>query len=255
VWPGRLGVPLYDLVEIVFEAVPDGDDLFANIDLITGYRVDMSERDDKATMYADELLGRQFVGERLEVAKREDRFGSSPDIDLGVIFHPFAEEDVLEPDLDDLVFRLYKDESVVAVMNIDGSGEIVPDLIHRREKTFEGQGPDQVTEDVHLRLFMFLFLFVGDADDDGIVTGFFEAEHDAIIEETEVPKDDIGAMLYDEGINVRSRFAFAGEGKFWRLGDIILQQGALLVVILYDNAVENSHHRETLHLLVEVKHS
>jgi hypothetical protein len=230
-------IPLDDLVEVVFEAVPDGNDLFANIDLVTGYRIDMGQRDDKATMYADELLGRQFVGERLEVAEREDRLGSSPDIDLGIIFHPFAEEDVLEPDLDDLVFRLYEDESVVAVMDIDGSGQIVPDLIHRRKKSFEGQGSDQVTEDVHLRFFVFLFLFVGDADDDGIVTRFFEAEHDAVIEETEVPKDDIGAMLYDEGIDVRSRFAFAGEGKLWRLGDIVLQQRTLLVVILHDNTV------------------
>jgi hypothetical protein len=197
-----LRVPLYDLVEIVFEAVADRDDLLTDIDLVTGYRIDMGKRDDKAAMYADELLGRQFVGKRLEVAKGEDRLGSSPDIDLGVIFHPFAEEDVLEAYLDYLVFRLYEDEPVVAVMNVDGGGEVVPDPIHRREKTFEGQGSDQVTEDVHLRFFVFLFLFVGDADDDGIVTGFFEAEHDAVIEEAVVPEDNIGAMLYDEGINV-----------------------------------------------------
>jgi hypothetical protein len=218
---GRLGVPFDDLVEIIFEAVADGNDLFTDIDLVAGYRIDMGKRNDKAAMYADEFFRGQFVGKGFEVAKGEDRFGSSPDIDLGVIFHPFAEEDVLESDLYYFVFRLYENESVVAVMDVYGRGEIVPDLVHRREKAFEGQGSAEVAEHIHICFFVFLFLFVGDADDDRIVAGFFKPDHDPVIEEPEVPEDDIGAMLNNEGIYFRRRFAFAGEAEFWGLGDIV----------------------------------
>ena len=37
-----LGVPLHDLVEIVFEAVSDGDDLFTDINLVAGDGIDMA---------------------------------------------------------------------------------------------------------------------------------------------------------------------------------------------------------------------
>ena len=63
---GRLGVPLDDLVEIVFEAVADRDDLLTDIDLVTGYRIDMGKRNDKAAVYADEFFRGQFKGERFE---------------------------------------------------------------------------------------------------------------------------------------------------------------------------------------------
>ena len=43
VWLARLRVPLDDLVEIVFEAVADRDDLLTDIDLVTGYRIDMGK--------------------------------------------------------------------------------------------------------------------------------------------------------------------------------------------------------------------
>ena len=77
--PGRSGVPLDDLVKVVFEAVADGNDLFTDIDLVAGDRIDMGKRNDKAAMYADEFFRGQFVREGFEVAKGEDGFGPSPD--------------------------------------------------------------------------------------------------------------------------------------------------------------------------------
>jgi len=53
-----------------------------------------------------------------------------------------------------------KDKAVVPVMDIDRGGEVVPDLVHRREKAFEGQGSDEVAEHIHLCFFVFLFLFL-----------------------------------------------------------------------------------------------
>ena len=110
----RLGIPFDDLVEIVFEAVADGDDLFADIDLVAGDGVDMGERDDIGAVDADELFGRQFVGKGFEVVEGEDGFGPAFHIDLGIVFHPFAEKDILEFDLYDLVFRFDEDEAVIA---------------------------------------------------------------------------------------------------------------------------------------------
>ena len=60
-----LGVPLHDLVEIVFEAVSDGDDLFADIDLVTGDGIDVTEGYDKRTVYPDKFFGGKFVREGL----------------------------------------------------------------------------------------------------------------------------------------------------------------------------------------------
>jgi hypothetical protein len=60
--PG-LAIPFDDLIEIVFEAVADGDDLFTDIDLVAGNGIDMIEGYDEGPVNADEFLGRQFDGE------------------------------------------------------------------------------------------------------------------------------------------------------------------------------------------------
>src|ERR1700761_1446135 len=129
----------------------------------------MCKRDNKAAMDADELFGRQLVGKRFKIAECENRFGAPTDIDLGIILHSFAKQDILEADLNDLIFRFYKNETVIPVMDINSSGEIVADLIHRGQKPFERKRSDQITEYVHLHLFSFLFLFISDTDDDGVV--------------------------------------------------------------------------------------
>jgi hypothetical protein len=54
--PNGLRVPFDDLVEVVFEAISDGNDLFAYIDLVAGDRVDMGEGDDEGAVNADEFL-------------------------------------------------------------------------------------------------------------------------------------------------------------------------------------------------------
>ena len=41
------GIPFYDLVEIVFETISDGNDLFADINFVADDRIDMGEGNDK----------------------------------------------------------------------------------------------------------------------------------------------------------------------------------------------------------------
>src|ERR1700744_1042047 len=94
-------IPFDDLVEVVFETVPDGDDLFSDIYLVAGDGVDMGKGDDERTVYADKFFGWQPVGKRLQIVQCQDGFRSSPDMYLCIIFHSLAEEDIFEFDLDD----------------------------------------------------------------------------------------------------------------------------------------------------------
>src|SRR5580700_2286179 len=188
----RLRVPIDDLVEVVFEAVANGDNLLADIDLVAGDGVDVGEGDDIGAVDADELLRRQFEGEGFQVVEREDRLGAPFGIDLGIVFHSFAEQDVFEFDLDDLVFGFDEDKPIIPVVDVDGGGEVVADLVHGREEPLEGEGAVEKGEDIHLRYFIVLFLFVGDTDDDWVIAGFPEAKHSPVIEEVDVPEDDVG---------------------------------------------------------------
>jgi hypothetical protein len=72
-------------------------------------------------------------------------------MDLGVILHAFAEEDIFKFDLDYLIFRFDENEPVVPVMDINGSRKIVTELVHRGEKSFKGKGSVEVAKDVHFR--------------------------------------------------------------------------------------------------------
>jgi hypothetical protein len=143
-------------------------------------------------------------------------------MDLGIIFHAFAEKDILELHLYDLVFGFNEYKTIVAMMDINGGREIIPDLVHRGEETFEGKRSVEVTEDVHIGLFFFLLLFVGNADNDRVITCFFQAEHDLVVQQANIPEDKVGPVLGDERVNVCGRLAFSGKGKFGCFGDIIL---------------------------------
>jgi hypothetical protein len=111
---------------------------------------------------------------------------------------------------------LMKDETVIAMMDIDGGGEVVPDLVHRGEKAFEGQGSAEVAENIHFRHFLFLLLFIGDADDDRVIAGLFESEHDLVVQQPDIPEDDIGAIVGHQLVDFRRRIAFGSEKE--RLG-------------------------------------
>jgi hypothetical protein len=202
--PGGRGlrVPFYDLIKVILEAVSDGDDLLSDIDLVAGDGVDMGKAHDKRAVYANKFFRRELVGEGFQVIQCQDGFGAAPDMDLGIVFHAFAEEDIFELYFDDLIFRLDKDKAVVPVMDIDRGGEIVPDLVHRGKEAFEGKRSVQIAEDIHFGLFFFLFLFVCYADDDGIITGFFQTDHDLIVQEADIPEDEVCAVCRDELIKV-----------------------------------------------------
>jgi hypothetical protein len=249
----KLGVPLDDPVEIVFKAIADGDDLFTDIDLVAGDGVDVGDGNDIGAVDADEFFGWKFEREGFQVVQCKDGFGPSFYIDLGIVFHPFAEQDIFEIDLNDLVFGFDKDEAVIPAVDIDGGGKVVTDLVHSRKEAFKGEGPVEETEDIHLRYFFVLFLFVGDANDDRVIAGFLKAKHDAVIEEADVPENDIGAELGDQLIDIGGGFAAGGKGEVRDLGDIFFQQGSLFVVIFYHDAVQCAHHGNTFYRVMPIK--
>jgi hypothetical protein len=202
----------------------------------------MGEGYDKGAVDPDKFVRGEFIGKRFQVIQGQDRVYLTSYIHLGIILHAFAEKDVLEFDLNDLVFRLDEHKTIVAgVLDIDRSGEIVLYLVDRSEESLEGEGTVKIAEDVHVRFFLILFLLVCDTDNNGIVTGFLEAEHDPVIQEPYIPKDDIGLGLDDQGVDFCSRLTLTREIKPWGFGDIVFQQGALLIIILYDNTIECPH--------------
>jgi hypothetical protein len=175
-------------------------------------------------MDADEFFGWEFEGKGFEVIEGEDGVCFAAEVDLGIVFHAFAEEDVGEIDLDDTVFGLDEDEAVVAgVVDIYGRGEVVLDFADGGQEAFEAEGAVEVAEHVHVGLFFILFGFIGDTDDDGEVAGFFEAEHDFVVEEADVPEDDFGAGLGDELEHFGGRVAFSGKIEARGFGDILFE--------------------------------
>jgi hypothetical protein len=143
-------------------------------------------------MDPDKLFGRQFKGEGFEVVQGEDGVGLAFEVDLRIVLHAFAEKDVLELDLDDLILRFDENERFIpGMMDIDRGGEIVLDLADGGEKALKGKRSVEIAEHIHVRLFLILFLLVCDADDDRVVAGLLQPEHDTVVQEPDIPENDV----------------------------------------------------------------
>jgi hypothetical protein len=146
---GCLRITLHDPEEIRPVAVPYGDDLLPDADLVAGDGVDMVHGDDEGAVHPDKDIVRQFGGKGFQVLQRNDRLHLGRQVDLRIVFHAFAKLDILELDPDDLVFRIGENKVVPfppARVPLLGAVFAQHHLFDRLDHLFRGGRPGQEPE-------------------------------------------------------------------------------------------------------------